>query len=151
MMKKILGKPILKKKTINSGLAGDVFIAETDDNSKYVVKSYNNSTHSIENEWKYLNLLFTEGLDVPKPYEKNDNSIVMELIHGKNLGTVFFEYKNMTEELIFDFTKLLYKLHKITIEKHVIPEIDSSKSFIKNEITQIKNLATGNNTYDKYI
>jgi len=148
----LFGKPIIRKETLNSGLAGEVLSVETSDNMKFVLKTYKDEVnHSIDNEWNMMNILYEKGFNVPKPFEKSNNTIVMEMINGKNLGTIFLENKTISEELMHDFTNLLYQLHKINIENCSKNGNINSIKFIKNEINQIKNIIGDNNICFKYI
>jgi Ser/Thr protein kinase RdoA (MazF antagonist) len=146
-MNTILGKNVIKKEKINSGLAGDVYSIETIDNRKFIVKSYEDiKNHCIDDEWNMINKLHKAGINVPKPYEKNANSIIMEQIEGKNLGEMFFKEKIGTNELLYNFTNLLYDLHKLT-------ENDDKDNFFVKEINQIELICAKNgiNEFQKYI
>jgi len=148
----LFGKLIIRRETLNSGLAGEVLFVETSDNKKFVLKTYKDEgNHSIDNEWNMLNILFKKGFNVPKPFEKNNNTIAMEMINGKNLGGILSENKSITEELMYEFTNLLYQLHKINIENHSKNGVISSRDFIKYEINQIKSIIGDNNICFKYI
>ncbi|SFD25545.1 phosphotransferase family protein [Clostridium uliginosum] len=150
-----LGTKIEDVKILKSGWAGEIISLKSKDNDqRYVIKTYNSSKNALENikqEWAGLNFLYKANYPVPKPincdFSNEKPYIVMEEIEGENLWTC---YENLSkedkEQLLDKFIKVFFELHELDISivnKELVK--DSTTSFIKKEINEIKELVKENN------
>lgn len=144
------GAKIQDIKVLKSGWAGEIISLKFKDNTqKYVIKTYNSSKNGLENikqEWKGLNLLYNANYPVPRPiisdFVNEKPYIVMEKIEGENLWTCYQTLsKEDRERLLNKFVDVFFQLHELDVsmvDKGL--RKDSTRSFIKKEINEIKKL-----------
>jgi len=133
---------VIETKIFRDNLGCKVILETTRDGKRYVRKTYGINNVSLNNvplddeEWDALCFFYDAGLNVPKPYKKDENGIYMQYIDN---GMFLDAYKTAgiaaKSKLTERFVKLLYDLHEIKPQHDAPPG-----GFIKNELAEIKTI-----------
>lgn len=133
---------IVKTTTFRDHPRCKVLLEEMQDGQKHVRKSYGARNISLNNvplddeEWAALCFLYNSGLNVPKPYKKDEQGMYMQYIDNGIFLDLYKVADIATQSKLTDkFVKLLCDLHNIKPKSN-----PPHGGFIKNELAEIKTI-----------
>jgi len=139
-----------------------VFLVKTDNNKKYVLKSYRKSNF-LEKELEIIKKLYKKSVNVPKIISKSNNYILMEYIKGETLLSYilskekekakYVELNEMFQE-IFDWLNNFYNVFDeiniikgdVNLRNFILKKINGNK--IKIYGLDFENIKTGDKEED---